>query len=180
MRALRRILALIYLLSGALVIAMFAGYLFSPAARNIEVLFQKPAVRIVLLVCMVILGLGTLVATIRMMAHRRVVTCVHPQANPDIEVSLAAIESVARSAAQDPTALIESVEGRVIGRDADQVHVHIDAIALGRDNLTERAQRIQGRVTHALDTMLGAAGATVRVRFLPSKTTITTQEVTRE
>ena len=161
MRALRRILALIYLLSGALVIVMFAGYLFSPAARNIEVLFQKPA-------------------TIRMMAHRRVVTCVHPQANPDIEVSLAAIESVARSAAQDPTALIESVEGRVIGRDADQVRVHIDAIALGRDNLTERAQRIQGRVTHALDTMLGAAGATVRVRFLPSKTTITTQEVTRE
>ena len=148
MRALRRILALIYLLSGALVIAMFAGYLFSPAARNIEVLFQKPAVRIVLLVCMVILGLGTLVATIRMIAHRRVVTCVHPQANPDIEVSLAAIESVARSAAQDPTALI--------------------------------AQRIQGRVTRALDTMLGAAGATVRVRFLPSKTTITTQEVTRE
>ena len=177
MRALRRILALIYLLSGALVIAMFAGYLFSPAARNIEVLFQKPAVRIVLLVCMAILGLGTLVAT---MAHRRVVTCVHPQANPDIEVSLAAIESVARSAAQDPTALIESVEGRVIGRDADQVRVHIDAIALGRDNLTERAQRIQGRVTHALDTMLGAAGATVCVRFLPSKTTITTQEVTRE
>ena len=108
MRALRRILALIYLLSGALVIAMFAGYLFSPAARNIEVLFQKPAVRIVLLVCMVILGLGTLVATIRMMAHRRVVTCVHPQANPDIEVSLAAIESVARSAAQDPTALDRS------------------------------------------------------------------------
>ena len=40
MRALRRILALIYLLSGALVIAMLAGYLFSPAARNIEVLFQ--------------------------------------------------------------------------------------------------------------------------------------------
>ena len=68
----------------------------------------------------------------------------------------------------------------MIGHDADQVRVHIDAIALGRDNLTERAQRIQGRVTRALDTMLGATGATVRVRFLPSKTTITTQEVTRE
>ena len=180
MRALRRILALIYLLAGALVIAMFAGYLFSPAARSIEVLFQKPSVRIFLLVCMVILGVGTLIAAIRMMVHRRAVTCVHPQANPDIEVSLAAIESVARSAAQDPTALIESVEGRVTGRDADQVRVCIDAIALGRDNLTERAQHIQARVTQALDTMLGTQGATVRVRFLPSKTTITTQEVTRE
>lgn len=181
MRVLKRIIAFIYLVSAVLVLGAFAGYLYSPESGRFEALFDVPAARIALLVCMVILALGTLVGACRMLFARREIKCVHPDANPDIEVSLAAVESVARTAAaQDSRALIERVEGRVRGRDASEVAIRIEAIALGNHDLAEHAQAMQQRVTRACEQMLGAKDVTVRVRFLPSKTTIVTQEVSHE
>ena len=39
---------------------------------------------------------------------------------------------------------------------------------------------MQQRIEEACDTMLGAPGTTARVRFLPSKTTVQTVEVSGE
>ncbi len=180
MQALKRLIAIVYFLASALVLAAFGGYLFSPEARRIEVLFQKPVVRYVLLVCLIIVGLGVLIGTLRMLTSRRPVTCVHPHGNPNIEVSVGAIESVARQAAADPEALVEAVHSRVSGRDASEISVAIDAIALGRENLDVRAERMRERVQNACESMLGGESVSVTVRFLPSKTTIVTQEVAHE
>lgn len=180
MQVFKRLLAFVYILASAVALGTFGAYLFSPEARRIEVLFQKPVVRYVLLACMVIAGLGALIGGLRMLFARRPVTCVHPHGNPNIEVSVGAVESVARTAAQDPEALIETVRARVQGRDASETSVYVEAIALGRENLDARAERIRERVQSACENMLGGEAVSVRVRFLPSKTTIVTQEVAHE
>lgn len=180
MRTIKRVAAFIYLASGVLVLGLFAGFLFAHQTRRFEVLFQKPVVRIILLVCMCILTIGMLVTVARVLLHRRPMTCIHPNGDSDIEVSLSAVESVARGAAQDPEVLIEDVRGRVVGREDDAVRISVDAIALGDHDLSQHAQRIQGRVDAACRRMLGTERVEVRVRFLPSKTTITMQEAARE
>lgn len=180
MQVFKRLLAFVYILASAVALGTFGAYLFSPEARRIEVLFQKPVVRYVLLSCMVIAGLGALIGGLRMLFARRPVTCVHPHGNPNIEVSVGAVESVARTAAQDPEALIETVRARVQGRDASETSVYVEAIALGRENLDARAERIRERVRSACENMLGGEAVSVRVRFLPGKTTIVTQEVAHE
>ena len=100
--------------------------------------------------------------------------------NPNIEVSVAALASVARAAAEDADVMIEHVEARVAGRDKGEARITIEAIALTQQNLEGLALRVQDRAQEACDQMLGVPGAQVKVRFLPSTTVTVTKEVAGE
>ena len=97
-----------------------------------------------------------------------------------IEVSVAALASIARVAAEREDIMVESVHGRVVGRDRNEVHFTIEAIAFVNDGLGELAARVQCQVNDACNAMLGVEGVTTLVRFLPSTTTVVSKEVSRE
>lgn len=180
MRVLKNIARVICILAGVVVIGSFFGSQYGPFTDRFADFSEQFAFHVVLIVCMVILGLNTLLMLGRLLFERRPPTCVHTGGDPDIEVTLAAITSVARAAAQeDPDVMIEDLTARVVGRDRSTARVAIDAISLTGRDLESTAQRMQQRVTDACRTMLGTEGVTVRVRFLPSKTT-TIKEVPGE
>lgn len=180
MRAFRKLLATAYLLSGAVVIGAAACLLTGTWADRVEALLATFGGRIVAFVALGILGLGVLVNVIAAYARRPEPTCVHPGGNPAIEVSLAAVTSVAQRSAAADDVLIESVTGRIAGRDRDRLRLTVEAIAFESEGLDRIAERIRARVGDACERLLGTAGTEVRVRFLPSKTTIVTKEVPDE
>ena len=102
MRALKKICTIVYLLSAVVVAGGFACLQFgSEHVRNrIAELLGHPAGRIVLIVCTVVLLLGVLITALLVFAERSPLTSVHPGGNPNIEVRLAALTSVARAAAE--------------------------------------------------------------------------------
>ena len=115
------------------------------------------------------------------MFARREPSCVHPAGERNIEVTLAALSSCARTAAErDDRVMVEHVEARVQGSDESRVRFKVDAIALDERDVASLAVAMQQRIEEACDTMLGTPGTTVRVRFLPSKTTVQTVEVSGE
>ena len=73
-----------------------------------------------------------------------------------------------------------SGEARVQGSDESRVCFKVDAIALDDRDVASLATAMQQRIEEACDTMLGTPGTTARVRFLPSKTTVQTVEVSGE
>ncbi len=95
-------------------------------------------------------------------------------------VTVGALEAIARAAAEREDVLVESVRGRVAGKDRSEVRFTIEAIAFTDTGLAELAGRVQASVERACDAMLGEQGVTALVRFLPSKTTIVTEEAPRE
>lgn len=178
MRAIRKIFAVIYLVACACVVAVLACRLMEVDLGRLERVLADPTGRIALLVFAAITGLGALVTVVRTFAERPEPTCVHPAGNPDIEVTLAALTSTARRAAPgSDEVLVESVEGRISGRDRSEVRITVEAIAFTDEGLEQIADRMRRRVTDACERMLGTTGVTARVRFLPSKTTIVTKEV---
>ena len=64
--------------------------------------------------------------------------------------------------------------------DDSHVRFKVEAIALDDKDVASLATAMQQRIEEACDTMLGAPGTTARVRFLPSKTTVQTVEVSGE
>ena len=76
--------------------------------------------------------------------------------------------------------MVEHVEARVQGSDESLVRFKVDAIALDDRDVASLATAMQQRIEEACDTMLGTPGTTARVRFLPSKTTVQTVEVSGE
>lgn len=178
MRAVRKVLAFIYLVAGIVALGIAAAQLAGARVPGIESALRVPGVRIACLVCAGIALAGVVVTAFAALFERPAPACMRPEGNPDIEVTLAALESVARrSAPGDDDVLIESVEGRISGRDRDQVRLTVEAIAFTHEGLAETAARMQARVQEACERMLGTSGVRVRVRFLPSKTTIVTKEV---
>lgn len=178
MRAIRKILAAIYLVASACVVAVLACRLMEVDLGRFERALESSAGRIALLVCAAITAAGALIMAIRAFAERSEPTCVRVAGNPSIEVTLAALASTARRAAPGgDDVMIESVEGKVSGRDRSEVRLTIEAIAFTDQGLDELACRMQQRVREACERLLGAEGVTCRVRFLPSKTTIVTKEV---
>lgn len=173
----KKLCAVVYLLSCAIALGTFAASLFGPAVGSVEALLDKPAFRIVLAVCLVVCALQALWVLLRVIFERPEPECVRIDGTDEVQVTLTAIESVARTAAREEDVLIEEVRGRIQGRDSSGVRVAIDAIALTESGLDELAERMRGRVESALQTMLGTPAASVRVRFLPSKTTTVTKEV---
>lgn len=178
MRAIRKILAAIYLVASACVVAVLACRLMEVDLGRFEHALESSAGRIALLVCTVITAAGALITVVRTFAERPEPTCVRVAGNPSIEVTLAALTSTARRAAPGgDDVLIESVEGKILGRDRSEVRLTIEAIAFTDQGLNELACRMQQRVCEACGRLLGAEGVTARVRFLPSKTTIVAKEV---
>ena len=76
--------------------------------------------------------------------------------------------------------MVEHIEARVQGSDESRVRFKVEAIALDDKDVASLATAMQQRIERACDTMLGTPGTTTRVRFLPSKTTVQTVEVSGE
>lgn len=179
-RVFKRVCALIYLLSAIVVLGLVTGLTYGPFTARFERLLDHPVAQVVLAVCLVALALGALITVLAIFLARREPTCLNPGGNPDIEVSLSALKSTVRSAAEREGVMVESIRGRIFGRNRDQVRFTVEAIAFTEDGLTELAKRIQKSIERACDETLGASGATALVRFLPAKTTVVTKEVSRE
>lgn len=180
MRIFKKICALVYLLSAIVVLGLVTGLTYGPFTARFERLLDHPVAQVVLAVCLVLLALGALITVLAIFLARREPTCLNPGGNPDIEVSLSALDSTVRSAAEREGVLVESVRGRIFGRSRDQVRFTVEAIAFTDQGLTELAERVQASIEHACEQTLGASGVTALVRFLPAKTTVVTKEVPRE
>lgn len=188
MRVLGKIGALLYLVAAVVVTGVAVGLGIAPVAeaiaepltKRLALMLELLPVRIVLAVCATILMLGVLVTVIRTFVTRRPPDAVHPEGDPDIQVTCSALTSIARAAAEAEGVMVESVKARVMGKDRSQIRFTIEAIAFTSNDLKGYAAYIQERVQAACERMLGATGVTVSVRFLPSKTTIVTKEVSRE
>lgn len=181
MRVLKRIIALVYLGAAVVSLGTFAGLYWGPYTHRFYLMMREPAARVVVTACGAVVALGVLIEAIRLMVGRREPACVHPAGNPDIEVTLAALESCAKTAAAATSGvLIDRVEGRVTGSDESHVRFKVDAVALEVSDLSAVAAAMQSRIEAACNDMLGTTGATARVRFLPSKTTVQTVEVSGE
>ncbi|MCI7730957.1 alkaline shock response membrane anchor protein AmaP [Enorma burkinafasonensis] len=174
MRVLRKLCAFVYLLATIVVVGGMVALRFGTARiqERLGSLLDRPAGSIALGVCLAIVALGVLITVIRLFAERRELTSVHPAGNPNLEVRISALSSVARTAAEELDVLVDRVRSRVTGRDGSQVLVTLELIAFTEVGLADLGARVQAHVTEACERMLGAPGVTVRIRFLPSKTTV--------
>ncbi len=187
-RVLGKIGALLYLVAAVAVtgvalgsgIAPVMGTVAEPFTKRLALMLELMPARIALAICAAILLLGVLITVIRTFVTRRPPDAVHPEGDPDIQVTCAALTSIARAAAEAEGVMVESVKARVMGKDRSQIRFTIEAIAFTNSDLKRYAAYIQERVQAACERMLGATGVTVSVRFLPSKTTVVTKEVSRE
>lgn len=182
MRLLKKFGAVLYLAAAIVVVGGFACTHFAPPllSRRIDMLLSHPGGRIVLIASLVIVGVGVLLSALVALFEQRPPSSVHPAGNPNIEVRLAALTSAARVAAQTEDILVEDVRARVVGHNEDQVRVVLEVIAFTDTGLEPLGRRIEERVRAACEQLLGATGVTVSVRFLPSKTTTVTREVSGE
>ncbi|HIU05468.1 MAG TPA: alkaline shock response membrane anchor protein AmaP [Candidatus Coprousia avicola] len=180
MRVIKKIGALLYLLAAIVVLGLVTGLTYGPFTARFERLLDNAAVQVVLAVCLVALALGALITVLAIFLARREPVCLHPGGNPDIEVSIAALKATATTAAEREGVLVESVTGRIFGRDHDQVRFTVETIALTDEELAPLAKRVQDAIERACEETLGTPGVTALVRFLPAKTTVVTKEVSRE
>lgn len=180
MRRIRTCALVVYLLAGIIVIVAFAGSLFGPYTARFSELLATPAWRVVVGVCLAVLAIHLGMVLFALLTSRPESPSMRLEGNPHIEVSTAALVSVARTSASSDDVMIESVEAHVVGRDKREALIKIDAIALTPYNLEGLARRVQAHVQDACDQMLGVPGAVVQVRFLPSRTVTVTREVVDE
>ncbi len=181
MRVLKRALAIVYLAATIVALGTLVCQFWGPYTYRFMLLMRDPMPRIVVTVCAAIVALGVLIGFFRLMFARREPSCVHPAGERNIEVTLAALSSCARAAAErDDRVMVEHVEARVQGSDDSHVRFKVEAIALDDKDVAALATSMQQRIEKACDTMLGTPGTTARVRFLPSKTTVQTVEVSGE
>lgn len=177
MRRVRKFALVMYLLAGIIVVGAFAGSLFGPYTDRFRALLLTPAGHVLIGCCLVVLGVQMLAVLFALLFDKPEPASMRLEGNPDIEVCVDALTSVARNAAASPDVMIERVEARVAGRDKREARVKIDAVALAPQNLEGLAHRVQAQVQEACDQMLGVPGAVVQVRFLPSKTITVTKEI---
>ena len=176
MRVLKRALAIVYLAATIVALGTLVCQFWGPYTYRFMLLMRDPMPRIVVTACA-----GVLVSFFRLMFARREPSCVHPAGERNIEVTLAALSSCARTAAErDDRVMVEHIEARVQGSDDSHVRFKVEAIALDDKDVASLATAMQQRIEEACDTMLGTPGTTTRVRILPSKTTVQTVEVSGE
>jgi len=180
MKLMKRIGAIVHLLASLVVLGGLTAFLTGYESRRIEELMSIEWVRIAVLVCVAIMALETLIAVIAAFAGKREPVSVHPGGNPNIEVTVDAVRSVAAKAAGEDDVMIEDVTARVRGRDNDELALRVDAIALAEQDLTALAERMEARISRACEQMLGAGGVTCRMRFLPTKTVTSAKEASGE
>lgn len=176
MGRLKKACAIIYLLAFAVVLASFASSLAGPFSRDAAELLDLPAFQAFLAACMAICALQALYVLGRVVFDKPEPRCIHPQGVTDLEVTTSALEAVARTAARDEDVLVDRVLVRIRGRAHDALYVTIEAIALDDTALDVRAAAMRSRVEQAMRDMLGTSCASVRVRFLPARTTVVTKE----
>lgn len=174
MRVLKRALAIVYLAAAVVALGTLVCQFWGPYTYRFMLLMRDPMPRIVVTACGGVVALGVLVGFFRLMFARREPSCVHPAGERNIEVTLAALSSCARTAAErDDRVMVEHVEARVQGSDESRVRFKVDAIALDDRDVASLAAAMQQRIEEACDTMLGMPGTTARVRFcrprLPSR-----------
>lgn len=181
MRVLKRALAIVYLAAAIVALGTLVCQFWGPYTYRFMLLMRDPMSRIVVTACGGVVAIGVLVSFFRLMFARREPSCVHPAGERNIEVTLAALSSCARTAAErDDRVMVEHVEARVQGSDDSHVRFKVEAIALDDKDVAALATSMQQRIEKACDTMLGTPGTTACVRFLPSKTTVQTVEVSGE
>lgn len=180
MGGIKKLCAIVYLVASSLLLGTLLASQVGPYTARIAELRSHDSFRWFIAACLAICALQMLYVLARVIFDRPEPDCVHPGGSPDIEVTASALESAATIAARDDDALIEDVRCRVHGRDGSSIRIEIDSIALTEHGLDELAARMQRRVESALADLLGPVAATVRVRFLPSKTTTVTREVSDE
>lgn len=179
-RVLKRALAIVYLAAAIVALGTLVCQFWGPYTYRF-MLLRDAMPRVVVTVCAAIVALGVLIGFFRLMFARREPSCVHPAGERNIEVTLAALSSCARAAAEcDDRVMVEHIEARVQGSDESRVRFKVEAIALDDRDVASQAIAMQQRIEEACDTMLGTPGTTARVRFLPSKTTVQTVEVSGE
>lgn len=176
MGRLKKVAASVYLVAGALVLCSFIGSLAGPFALRFAELLELPAYQVLMVACAAICVLQMLYVLGCILFDRPEPRCVHPLGTPDFEVTISALESVARTAAQQDDVLVDRVQVRIRGREANAVHITIEAIAL-EEGLDAIAESMRHRVERALRDTLGASCSSVRIRFLPTRTTVVTKEV---
>lgn len=181
MRVLKRALAIVYLAATIVALGTLVCQFWGPYTYRFMLLMRDPMPRVVVTACAGVVAIGVLVSFFRLMFARREPSCVHPAGERNIEVTLAALSSCARVAAErDDRVMVEHVEARVQGPDDSHVRFKVEAIALDDKDVASLASSMQQRIEEACDTMLGTPGTTARVRFLPSKTAVQTVEVSGE
>lgn len=180
MGGIKKLCAIVYLVASSLLFGTLLASQVGPYTGRIAELLSKDGFRWFMAACLAVCALQMLYVLARVVLDRPEPACVHPGGSPDIEVTGSALESAATIAARDDDALVEDVRCRIHGRDGSSLRIEIEAIALTEHGLDEVASRMQRRVASALDDLLGPVDATVRVRFLPSKTTTVTREVSGE
>jgi len=177
-RVLKRALAIVYLAATIVALGTLVCQFWGPYTYRFMLLMRDPMPRVVVTVCAGVVALGVLIGFFRLMFARREPSCVHPAGERNIEVTLS---SCARAAAEcDERVMVEHIEARVQGSDESHVRFKVEAIALDDKDVASLATAMQQRIEEACDTMLGTPGTTTRVRFLPSKTTVQTVEVSGE
>ena len=131
MRVLKRALAIVYLAATIVALGTLVCQFWGPYTYRFMLLMRDPMPRIVVTACAGVVAIGVLVSFFRLMFARREPSCVHPAGERNIEVTLAALSSCARAAAErDDRVMVEHVEARVQGPDDSHVRFKVEAIAL--------------------------------------------------
>ena len=118
MRVLKRALAIVYLAATIVALGTLVCQFWGPYTYRFMLLMRDPMPRIVVTACAGVVAFGVLLSFFRLMFARREPSCVHPAGERNIEVTLAALSSCARVAAErDDRVMVEHVEARVQGPD---------------------------------------------------------------
>lgn len=171
MTAFKKFCTVVYLVATALVLGCLLGLLYGPFMGRFQVLIASRGGRVFLVACCAVIAVGAAASACSVFLRRREPDCIHPAGHADIEVTCSALESAARAAASAEDVMVERVRVRAESRDDSAASVYIEAIAFVNEGLDELARRVQQRVRAACEQMLGVGDVSVRVRFLPSKTT---------
>lgn len=172
MRVFKKICALVFLLAAVGSLGFLGGLIHPATTGRFTELMGRLPLRVALVVCMALTALGVVTVVLRTLFQRRPISVVRLQGRSDIEVATDAVSSVARIAAEEAGVMVESVRCRAAAADVAGVRVEIEAIAFVDQGLSQLADRVQDAVRRACETLLGTSDVTVRVRFLPSKTTV--------
>lgn len=170
----KRLASAVYLVACVAVLGSFGLSLSGPLVGRMAYLRGELPFRAIMFAGIAIMAVQALYVLGLTLFSRREPVSVHPDANPDIEVTREAIASLARAAAAADDVMVENVEVRIVGRSRAHATVLIEAIPLVNDGLEGLARRMQLAVGDACDRMLGVSVARVRVRFLPARTVTTT------
>ena len=181
MRVLKRALAIVYLAATIVALGTLVCQFWGPYTYRFMLLMRDPMPRIVVTACGGVVAIGVLVSFFRLMFARREPSCVHPGGGAQYRGHARGAFFVrqgccrARRSRDDRACRGPRPRFRRFAR-----RFKVEAIALDDKDVASLATAMQQRIEEACDTMLGTPGTTTRVRFLPSKTTVQTVEVSGE